>query len=190
MEVIVLSTSFSRERTKPLSLDRNSWWKVLTCNYLSNGREEPFHTPYIPCVLRAVHKYLGGGAGKFQFWYVKTFLTRLSLYLRLFWPPFYRTLNFLTPLPMYPKLFWPPTETFWEWCCQESWISDYFCYFDVLSNYWCSQTNLKKNMDRIILIYFHTWPLWGGQGKELFWRIGGIGATYTDSFIWAWIHTT
>ena len=30
-----------------------------------------------------------------------------------------------------------------------------------------NQLNFKKNcMDRIILIYFHTWPLWGGQGKE------------------------
>ena len=42
--------------------------------------------------LGTVHKYFGGGAGKFQFWYVKTFLT----------PPFTIPETFLTPLPTHP----------------------------------------------------------------------------------------
>ena len=147
-------------------------------------------------ILGTVHKYLGGGGG----WKIsilvrenffdpplalpKTFLTPLPTNPKLFWPP----------LPMYPKLFWPPPprapETFWEWCCQETWVSDYFCYFDVLSNHWCSQTNLEKTWTGSFWYTSTLGHYEEGKGKNLFWRIDGVGATYTDSFIWTWIHTT
>ena len=63
---------------------------------------------------------LVGGVEKFQFRYVKTFLT-----------PSHNTWNFLTPLPTYPKLFWspfqrtlnffdPPGKTFRSDVCKKS----------------------------------------------------------------------
>ena len=85
---------------------------------------------------------------------------------------------------MYPKLFWPP-EPFWECCCQETWVSDYFCYIDVLSDHWFSQTNLtlKKHGQNRFDIPSTLGHNEEGKGKKLFWRIDGVGATYTDSFI-------
>ena len=160
------------------------WWSfrlklgfLLNCTGIQNCRWRHVHHRLLEIVLGTVHKYLGGGGWKISILVrenffdpplalPKTFLTPLQTYPKLFWPP----------LPMYPKLFCPP-ETFWERCCQETWVSDYFCYFDVLSNHWCSQTNLEKTWTESFWYTSTLGHYEEGKGKNLFWRTDGVGAT-------------
>ena len=67
---------------------------VLFCFFLAKNKKNKMKIWLN--ILGTVHKYFGGGSGKFQFLHVKTFLT-----------PSHYTWNFLTTLSMYPKLFDP-----------------------------------------------------------------------------------
>ena len=110
--------------------------------------------------------------------------------------------NFFDPPLAIPKTFWPPFQCILNFFDPSKNILGVMLSINLSIRlfllFWCpflplmftNQLNLKKTWTESFWYTSTLGHYEEGKGKNLFWRIDGVGATYTDSFIWTWIYTT